>query len=350
MAEISSRPALRSCVRDSVSAFVTVVVVNYNCRKYLQRCLDTLACQTMGDFKAVVVDNASNDASADEINLPDERFRLIRLKENIGFAAANNLGAWLQPSKFIATLNPDAFPETNWLAKLVISAEKRPECAAFGSTQLFEHDSSVMDGAGDSVFFAGIPWRGAHGHAVRELPEEYEIFSPCAAAALYDSRVFWRAGGFDEDFFCFCEDVDLGFRIRLLGLRCLQVTGAVVRHVSGGASRNVSLLTEYYEHRNAFWMQFKNYPAALLYWTLVPHIACELLGLFFLPKKPSGGHSLLSIAKTRLRATRDGLVIIPSILQKRKEIRQKYKNWLGADNEYAFLVSKKIYKQGTEYT
>lgn len=271
------------------------------------------------------MDNASNDGSPDDILLPDERFRLIRLKKNVGFAAANNLGAWLQPSEFIGTLNPDAFPEPNWLEKLLVSAQKHPDCGAFGSTQLFDHDPSLWDGAGDSVFFAGIPWRGGHGHFVRELPNEYEVFSPCAAAALYVSRTFWKVGGFDEDFFCFCEDVDLGFRIRLLGKRCLQVTGAVVKHVGGGASRNVSLLTEYYEHRNAFWMQMKNYPTTILFLTLIPHIACELVGLFFLPDKRIGGHSQLSIAKIRLRATLHGLLFHPGILKKRKKINQTKK-------------------------
>ena len=316
--ELTKGIAYSDCRPEDDIRLVTVVVVNYNCKEYIQNCLDSLAAQTLNEFKVIVIDNASTDGSQNTVKMPDHRFKMVRLKKNKGFSLANNLGAWLQPSKFIVTLNADAFAEPDWLQRLIEAANKHPDYAAFGSTQLFAYDTDIWDGAGDGVFFAGIPWRGGHKHLAKSLPDEYQTFSPCAAAALYRSDVFWEVGGFDEDFFCFCEDIDLGFRIRMMGMGCMQVSNAIVRHVSGGASKGFSLLSDYYGHRNAYWMQLKNYPVAILPVSLLLHVLCELIGLALLPQKNIDANSLLHVAKNRLRAMLQGLAHPKLLLKKRK--------------------------------
>jgi len=247
----------------SMGPMARVIVVSYNSAAYVNRCLTALLAQTETRFEAVVVDNASRDADA--IRLPDDpRFSLIRLSENTGFAAANNLGARGAHSPWIVTLNPDAFAEPGWLRALLAAAAAHPDAAMFGSTQLSADDPSRLDGIGDRYAGFGLFWRGGVGRPAVPPFVDGETFSPCAAAAMYRRDLFERVGGFDESFFCYGEDVDLGFRIRLLGGRCRQVGAAVVHHVGSGISREYGDFSLFHSVRNGLWILVKNMPFPLI--------------------------------------------------------------------------------------
>src|SRR5262249_3235031 len=154
-----------------------------------------------------------------------------------------------------------AFPEPNWLAELLAAAKRWPHAAAFGSTQISDRQSSRLDGAGDEMSCFGVPYRAYYG-APRDLnPDEGECFSACAAAALYRTASFRALGGFDERLFCYCEDVDLGYRLRLSGGATVQAARAIVRHIGGGRSAFADRLGA----RNALWVFVKNTPLPLLF-------------------------------------------------------------------------------------
>jgi N-acetylglucosaminyl-diphospho-decaprenol L-rhamnosyltransferase len=258
---------------------VRVIVVNHNGGAHLARCLAALAAQTVADFEAVVVDNASTDGSMAAMDGCDARFRALPLDANLGFAAANNRAAAGAQTPWLATLNPDAFAEPDWLARLLAAAEAHPDVAMFGSTQLDAADPARFDGTGDAYFFAGFPWRGNHGRAAGPLPDLAGTFAPCAAAALWRRDAFARAGGFDARFFCYCEDIDLGFRLRLQGARCLQVGGARVAHVGWGSTGGRGAFSLYHGTRNRVWTMVKDLPGPLLALALPAHLA-GLAGLF----------------------------------------------------------------------
>jgi GT2 family glycosyltransferase len=263
---------------------VTVIVVNYNAGPWLARCLDALLAQSTGGFDVIVVDNASTDDSLalSAGALADLRVRLERLGANTGFAAANNQAAALTQATWIALLNPDAFPDPDWLERLLDATRRYPDVAMFGSTQIDAADHSRLDGAGDQYLFAGLPWRGGYGAPVAETPPEGEVFSPCAAAALYRRDAFAAAGGFDERYFCYIEDVDLAFRLRLAGERCIQVPDARVQHVGGGsggtARAGVSDFARFHGTRNLVWTFVKCMPGGL-FWLLLPVHAAFLMAL-----------------------------------------------------------------------
>lgn len=252
---------------------VSIIIVNYNAGRHLGRCLSALAAQSFRDFEALVVDNASTDDSfeaARQAVSSDPRFVFMRNPANIGFAAANNGAAARARGRWLAFLNPDAFAEADWLGELLAATRRHPGFRLFGSTQIAESDPSRLDGAGDCYALVGLPWRGGFGRPVTELPrQDYEVFSVCAAAALIDAALFRRLGGFDEAFFCYCEDVDLGFRARLHGERCAQVPAARVHHV-GGASLPGGAFARYYGMRNAVLAFTKNMPAPLFWPMLLP--------------------------------------------------------------------------------
>jgi GT2 family glycosyltransferase len=160
-----------------------VVIVAFNAGEHLQRCVDALQTQSYGDWRAVVWDNASTDGAVERLKT-DDRTQVVRHFENIGFAAANNRAASLVRSRFIVTLNPDAFAAPDWLERLIAAAD-RHGADAIASLQLDDADPRRLDGAGDCMSIAGIAWRGGYGHALAHAPDKpVEVFSPCAAARL----------------------------------------------------------------------------------------------------------------------------------------------------------------------
>jgi GT2 family glycosyltransferase len=146
---------------------------------------------------------------------------------------------------------------------------RHPGTAMFGSTQVMAERPNLLDGSGDAYHALGIAWRGNYEHPLADLPGEGEVFGPCAAAALYRRDLFAAAAGFDERFFCYHEDVDLAFRLRLMGESCVQVAGAIVDHVGSGTTGRTSDFSVYHGTRNRVWTFAKNMPA-LLFWPILP--------------------------------------------------------------------------------
>lgn len=260
---------------------VTVVIVNWNGERFLDRCLSALMNQTVRPHEIILVDNASSDGSR-EIARRFPSVRLLAQDQNAGFARGNNLAieAASADSEWIALLNPDAFAEPRWLEELLLSARDNPEFDVFGSRLVNAADPAVLDGAGDVYHMSGLVWRMGHGELVPESEPAREIFSPCAAAALYRRSALAKVGGFDEDYFCYVEDVDLGFRLRLAGYRCLYVPGSAANHVGSGTTGGKhSDFAVYHGHRNLVWTYVKDMPG-LLFWLFLPlHLAMNIAAL-----------------------------------------------------------------------
>ncbi len=276
MRAMRPNPGRTAAMNGRPEPAVSVFVVNFNGGEYLARCIEALRGQTVEGFEALIADNGSVDGSfvAARDGISDPRFRFVPFGENLGFAAANNRLAEIAAAPWIALLNPDAFPEPDWLEKLLAAAERHGDVALFGSTQLDAGDPGILDGAGDAYFAAGLPWRGGHGRKAAEGPGEREVFGACAAAAFYRADVFRVLGGFEERFFCYIEDVDFAFRARLLGHRTVQVADATVRHVGGATGGGAgSDFARYHGIRNLVWCFVRNMPG-VLFWPLLPfHLA-----------------------------------------------------------------------------
>jgi GT2 family glycosyltransferase len=251
----------------------SVLIVNYNSGPHLTHTLRALASQTLSGIEVISVDNRSSDgsfANAQAVVAGDKRFRFVNADSNIGYAAANNFAAAMARARWVALLNPDATPQPDWLEQLLAATQRHPDAAIFGSTQIDAADPGKLDGAGDHYLATGIPWRGGHGWSVQKLPGEGEVFAPCGAACLIRADAFREAGGFDERFFCYVEDIDLAFRLRLMGHRCIQVPAAVVRHVgTRSAGTEHARFAAQYGTRNLIWCFVKCMPGPL-FWPLLP--------------------------------------------------------------------------------
>jgi GT2 family glycosyltransferase len=276
--------------------------------------------QTLKDFEVVLVDNGSTDDSLDglESRWPGLTLRIERLDDNRGFAAANNLGARLARGHWLALLNTDAFPDPGWLEKLFRAAERHPGFSFFASRQLQAEAPHLLDGAGDAFHISGLAWRRFAGWPSAQVgldPEE--VFSPCAAAALYSRRAFLQVGGFDEDFFSYYEDVDLGFRLRLQGFRCLYVPDAVVQHVGSATLGAQSDFALYHWQRNFIWSFIQNMPSVLLWEALPAHLMANFIYLVYYSLQGHGG--------IFLKAKKDALRGFSRALRKRRKIQKTRK-------------------------
>lgn len=293
---------------------VSVIIVNYNSRNLLEQCLRRLEGQTLTGFKTIVVDNGSTDGSIERLKSEVNRCRVIFNRHNLGFAAANNLAIRETETAWVALLNPDAFPEPGWLSNLMLAARNNPDYSFFASKLISAGNPRVLDGAGDEYHVSGLVWRRGHGTiASGYLTEDREVFSPCAAAALYHRSDLIEIGGFDEDFFCYVEDVDLGFRLRLAGRRCLYVPEAVVHHAGSATTGRKSDFCVYHGHRNLVWTFVKNMPMPLLAIYLPAHILLNLFSLLWF--------IIIGQAATILRSKRDAVKGIPRMWEKRRHIQ-----------------------------
>lgn len=296
--------------------FVGVVVVNWNSFSELQRCLAALAAVRGKIRRTVVIDNCSRCAP-DELPHPrPNNTEYVRLDSNTGFACGNNLAlAYLKDCDWIALVNPDAYVDAGWLESLLDAVARYPDCAMFASCLVKANSPGILDGAGDSYNLSGLAWRRGHGVARQTFTVgEEEVFAPCAAAALYRRDVLVALGGFDEDFFCYFEDVDLAFRFRLAGYRCILVGNAIAHHVGSATTGGQnSDFVVYHGHRNMVWCYYKNMPS-ILFWSLLPfHTAINISLIIRFTLRGQG--------RTILRAKWDAIKGIPRMWRKRQIIQ-----------------------------
>ena len=294
---------------------ITVCIIAYNSGPTLRTCLERLAGQTFQDFETLVIDNASPDPGDAAIAREFPFVQLIENSENLGFAGAGNQGARLARGRWYVLLNPDAFAQPNWLEELAGAAERYPNLLSFTSRQLMDEDPGLLDGLGDVMSGYGIPYRG--GYLSRDPGDtpEGEVFSPCGAAMMIDRALFLKLGGFDEFFFCYSEDVDLGYRLQLAGEPTLLVPSAVIRHVGSASSGGrKSEFAVFHGTRNRFYVVYKDTPAILLP-VVVP---LHLMGVVYISSRRENWPH----AHIVWRAFKESLKGLPTILKSRRAVQR----------------------------
>lgn len=304
---------------DNDSSIVTIISINWNAGQLIEKCILSLISQTTLYYKIIIFDNASTDSSIKETSIKFPFINIIKSNSNQGFAIGNNLSLKQCNTEYVALLNPDAFPEPDWLEHLLEAARQYPDVAAFGSCQINDTYPDKLDGIGDEYHLSGLVWRKGYNCSAIKTPKiPTEIFSPCAAAALYRRSALKEIGLFDEDYFCYVEDVDLGFRLRLAGYKAMYVPDAIVRHVgsatTGGQQSDFSV---YHGHRNLVWTYIKNMPP-LLFWSLLPlHLLLNIVTIIWFSFKGQG--------KIIFKAKWDAIKGIPKMWKKRQIIQKNRK-------------------------
>ena len=228
---------------DDAAPLVSVVIVNFNGRSHLERCLPSLADTTGAPFETIVVDNGSGDGSVGWLG---ERFadvRVLALGANLGFGEANRRGAEAARGEYIAFLNNDTVVTPTWLAAMIWAIGSGPEIAAVCATlRLLDHPE-LLNARGGGMTWLGYGYDPDLGvpYDPPDVPGTVvDTIFPTAAAMLIRRDEFLACGGFDPAFFMYHEDVDLGWRLWLLGRRVVVAPDAVVFHAWGGTTRSAA--------------------------------------------------------------------------------------------------------------
>ena len=256
----SARPQREYASPQMVNApFFSVIVPNFNGKRFLSTLFDALRAQTMHDFEILLADDASSD---DSVAFTEQRYPEVRLlvnRNNIGFARNCNLAADAARGRVIVFLNNDTEPEPTWLEELFKAIVTHPTSAIFASKLLLFGERDKLHSAGDLLGIDGVPRnRGVWEVDRGQYDHQLTIFSGCGGAVAYRKDVWSALGGFDDDFWMYLEDVDFAFRAQLQGYEALFVPKARVYHhlsATGGGK-----LASYYVGRNTIWTIVKNMP------------------------------------------------------------------------------------------
>jgi len=308
---------------------VSVIIVNWNRRDLLRASLLSLRAQTLREHEVIVVDNGSTDGSPAMVLEEFPEAVLIRNTGNRGFCAGNNQGVRQARGRYVALLNNDAEASPQWLEQLVGGATSAPGVGMCASKILLFEARDVIDKVGHVIYPDGQNRGRGCGEIDRGQYEQIEeVLMPDGCAALYDRRVFQAAGEFDEDFFAYGDDADLGLRIRLAGWRCLYMPGAVVYHHHSSTLGRFSEQRLVLVERNRAWLALKLFPLPLL--LLNPFYSAVRLGVnawaALRGRGEAGsfaGHSgWWTLLRAFVRAYAQVLAGLPGILRKRRQARR----------------------------
>lgn len=307
---------------QTASPFFSVIILCWNSQPYLHTCLQALGRQTFTDFEIILVDNGSpQPVSQDDLQQSSGLLlRFYRLEQNLGFAGGNNFAAKQASGQYLVLLNSDAYPQPDWLKVIHQATLRHPHCS-FASQLIMANSPQRLDGEGDNYHASGLVWRKSYGQSrLHAVKTEREVFSACGAAAVYPRQAFNLVQGFDEDYFAYVEDIDLGFRLRLAGYPCIYLPTAVVHHVGSGSSGKHSDLSVYYGQRNLVWTFFKDMPAPMIWLLLLFHVLTNFFVILLSFLRGQG--------RVTLKAKGDAIASLGDIFKKRKEIQKQRKTSL----------------------
>ena len=254
---------------------ISVIVPNWNGIKFIGMCLDSLARSDFDSYEVIVVDNGSVDGSREMIERKYPDVRLIKNRENMGFAIACNQGIKAATGTYISLLNNDIEVESSWLSKLYDGMERHPECGMGTTKMMFLDQRDVFYNTGDLFHAWSVGGgRGQGEKDVGQYDEEDYVFGACAGAGIYRRDFFEQVGIFDEDFFIFAEDVDINMRGQLQGFKCIYLPEAKVYHIG---TATVGLYSDRYIFlckRNDIFVLIRNYSLRMYFrylWIILKH-------------------------------------------------------------------------------
>lgn len=293
---------------------ISVVILNFNGRKYMGPCLDSLSTQTYRDFEVIVVDNGSSDGSMDYMKANYPWVKMVRNERNLGFAAGTNVGIKHAQGDYILTLNNDTRADKNFIEHIVKPMAADNKVGMCAPKMLFP--DGRINSVGICLSRSGAAWdRGMFEQDMGQYDSKEEVFGPCGGAALYRREMLAEIGLFDEDFFLYMEDVDLAFRARLAGWKCVYAPNARVYHFHGGTAGYGSDLSVYYGNRHIIWYIAKNFSKSLLL-TSIPWIVGRNIAV--IPY-----YALRGQGRVILKSKFDALKCLPKMLRKRGMIIRK---------------------------
>ena len=339
-----------------IEPLVSIIILNLNKKEILKDCLETLKEQSYKNFEIILVDNGSTDDSVSFVKENFPEVKIIANKRNLGFAAGNNQGLKIAGGKYIVTLNNDTQVEKSWLKNLVVTSETDEKIGMCASKILSIKNPEQIDSVGINICIDGMTrGRGRLEINDGQYEKTEEVLLPSACAALYKREMLDEIGFFDEDFFAYCEDSDLGLRGRFAGWKAFLAPEAVVYHYYSLTSKKYSSLKAFLVERNHVLLAVKFFPPELL--LFFPFLTLYRFALQFyaaIIKKGATSeflsqYSFLDTAAIIFKAYFDALKKMPLFIKKRiiiqkskKMSRAEFYSWL---KKYKLTFKEVVFKK-----
>jgi GT2 family glycosyltransferase len=294
---------------------ISVIIVNWNGKKFLQECLCAMRSQTFRDFETILVDNGSIDGSVDYVRTQFPEVRLLPLPENLGFTGGNIAGYGQATGSIVALLNNDTEAHAQWLEEIHQACQTYPDAGSFASKMMYFDDRSKVENCGFDLGTAG-----ATVDLGRDEPDgpawtrPRKVFGACGGAVAYRRRMLEAIGFLDPDFFMTYEDADLSFRAQLRGYECVYIPGAIVYHRYRATNSKTPARQVFHSQRNIEFVYLKNMPMGLMLRSAPERLLYELGSAIYFSKKGT----FFAFCQAKL----DVLRCLPAILRKRREIQR----------------------------
>lgn len=311
-----------------------MIVLNWNGKGFVEECIYSLLNQTYWDFELLVVDNCSTDSSREWLKKNVHLgYKLIENDLNLGYAGGNNIGIRESEGEWIALVNNDVCVDKRWLEELmkVVDRDESPkDIGMLASKVIFYRARDVIDNTGHLIYGDGLNrGRGRLSKDGDGDDELKEALFPSGCAGLYKKAMLDEIGWFDERFFAYGDDADIGLRGRLLGWRCFYVSQARVYHRYSMSAGAYSPFKAYHVERNRVWVMLKTFPSSMIwksfFYTFIRYC---LQGWGALAGRGAAGaytrsEGKLSLVKTLFKSQRDAWKSAPLMLKERKVIWEK---------------------------
>ncbi|MHB8108752.1 MAG: glycosyltransferase family 2 protein [Syntrophorhabdaceae bacterium] len=307
---------------------VSIVVVCCNGLEMTRQCLASLHNQDYYPREVIVIDNGSQEDIQGMVRGEYPQCRFIRMDSNLGFAGGYNRGMEAAHGKYIAIINNDAVASPQWLRALVDVAEQDPDVGAVASLIIDGNRPEVLDSCGVGIALDGMSRQLMRGRKLPVLTAPKEVLASSGCACLFRADAL-AIGLFDESFFAYCEDTDLGLRLRWAGYKVVVAPGAWVTHYYSGTTGKYSLQKVFWVERNHIWLVIKNFPPLLLLFLPFATAWRYLVQIFAIIthsgdlKEFSTKSSFYQVAAVIVKAYISALAGIPLMLRKRKALVHK---------------------------
>jgi GT2 family glycosyltransferase len=318
---------------------VSVVILNWNGERYLRECLSSVTSQDYPSIEIILVDNGSADRSVEIVRSGFPDVRVVETGRNLGFAAGNNVGIRDAKGQYIVIFNNDAEMERTCVSQMVHALERNPTCGACATKIFLKNGSGLLDAAGIVVCLDGLSIGRGRLEPGEGYDREEEVFfaSGCCMMCrkeMLDDAAVSDGQYFDESFFMYADDTDLGWRARLRGWKTIYTPKAVVYHMHSASSADYSPLKAFLVERNRIWIQWTYFS----FWTILRGQAYTFLRYLFQAygafagKGASGGYtksnSRFSLVKVLFRVWGVALFGLPRIWAKRQTVqRRRITSW-----------------------
>jgi GT2 family glycosyltransferase len=314
---------------EPVFPLISVVVLNWNGDRVVGQCLMSLQVQTYHPLEIIVVDNASTDGSVDLIQERFPDIKLIINTKNQGFGGGNNVGIRASRGRYIMMLNNDTRLDPRCIEELKRAIEKGHRYGGCASKILLEYENDLIDAAGIVVCPDGLSIGRGRLEKGDQYDEEMEVFFASDCACLYRREMLDDIGLYDEDFFAYADETDMGWRAQLSGWKCIYNPKAIVYHFHSASSGTYSPFKAFLVERNRIWVAIKSFPISLLafgqFYTFWRYVL-QAYGAF--TGKGAAGRfttdfSKIELVKILVRVYLSIWKTLPSMIRKRRVIRKK---------------------------